>query len=115
MFGPGHLPQRSRQTVHQSTQGARFSVREIAQARRVSPGLGHEVSPIGRHLFGSPIGVPRIDQFIFEQNASGGGIAQRMLCADEAILKVHLKNCRADRGCTLGACLPERGQLSPLG
>ena len=46
-------------------------------------------------MFGRPIGVPGIDQFILEQNASGGGLAQRMFCADEAILKGHLKNRRA--------------------
>jgi hypothetical protein len=36
-----------------------------------------------------------IEQFILEQNASGGGIAQRMFCADEAIFEGHLKNRRA--------------------
>jgi hypothetical protein len=98
VLGPGHFLQGSRQTVHQFAQGARFWVCEIAQAYRMSPRLGHEISPICRHLFGGPIGVPGIDQFILVQNTSGGGIAHRVFCADEAILEVHLKDRRAGRG-----------------
>ena len=72
----------------------------------MSLGLGDEVAPVGRHLFGKRIGVSGVDQLILKQDASGGGIAQRMLCADEAILKGHLKNRRAGRGCALGTRLP---------
>jgi hypothetical protein len=67
----------------------------------MSPGLGNEIAPICRHLFGKPIGVSGIDQFILEQDASGGGITQRMFCADKAILQRHLKNRRARRGSNL--------------
>ena len=83
-----------RQTVYQSTEGGGLSIREIAQSRCMSLGLGDEIAPVTPYLYGRPIRVSGIDQFILEQNPSGGGIAQRMFRADEAILG-HLKNCRA--------------------
>ena len=42
--------------------------------------------------------MPGVDECILEQNTSGGSIAQRIFCADEAILKVHDKNRRAGAG-----------------
>jgi hypothetical protein len=96
VLGPSHLLQRSRQTVHQETQGSCLSIGEIAQACGMSLGFGDKVATVSRQLFGRPVGVSGINQVIVEENASGGVMAQRMFLADEAILNRHLENRRVD-------------------
>jgi hypothetical protein len=71
VLGLDHLLQCPRQTVDQESHGHCLRVRQIAQSRGMSHRLGDEITPVSQHRFGKRIGVSGIDQFIFEENASG--------------------------------------------